>query len=131
MVAIALSNNVLMRLDLTNPSEIDSKCQLTEEMYLFKFRLIYHKVICTFTFHWLSRWQKMRIKLVICFFSVSLTESKLHGLELTFCKFCFFMSNSVLVLQQWTFCTCLVVHGCALWWKKADCSFELWDSYFW
>ena len=41
------------------------------------------------------------------------------------------MSNSVLVLQQWTFCMCLVVHGCALWWKMADCSFELWDSYFW
>lgn len=32
------------------------------------------------------------------FFFVFLIESKLYGLELIFCKFCFFMSNSVLVL---------------------------------
>ena len=37
---------------------------------------------------------------MISFFSVSLTESKLHGLELSFCKFCFFMSNSVLVCSN-------------------------------
>ena len=50
MVAIALSNNVLMRLDLSNPSEIDRKyakilelvCLVCKEAYKTRLSAFFH-----------------------------------------------------------------------------------------